>query len=131
MIADSEYSSGTYYFYNVDNPYTTEDAHAMVANSCPLVAHDGGLISYLNYVEGSESDIYLFNNNDDNSTIKYASIVSPSSITAGGDTIAIPATVGQVGVIEDIDEERMAYVVKFDELPTTRKINFKANLKEV
>ncbi len=35
------------------------------------------------------------------------------------------------GVIEDIDEERMAYVVKFDELPTTRKINFKANLKEV
>lgn len=96
MIADSEYSSGTYYFYNVDNPYTTEDAHAMVANSCPLVAHDGGLISYLNYVEGSESDIYLFNNNDDNSTIKYASIVSPSSITAGGDTIAIPATVGQV-----------------------------------
>ena len=35
------------------------------------------------------------------------------------------------GVIEDIDEERMAYVVKFDELPTTRKINFNANLKEV
>ena len=35
------------------------------------------------------------------------------------------------GVIEGIDEERMAYVVKFDELPTTRKINFKANLKEV
>ena len=35
------------------------------------------------------------------------------------------------GVIEDIDEERMAYVVKFDELPTTRKINFKANLTEV
>lgn len=35
------------------------------------------------------------------------------------------------GVIEDIDEECMAYVVKFDELPTTRKINFKANLKEV
>ena len=33
------------------------------------------------------------------------------------------------GVIEDIDEERMAYVVKFDELPTTRKINFNANLK--
>ena len=35
------------------------------------------------------------------------------------------------GVIEDIDEERMAYVVQFDELPTTRKINFNANLKEV
>ena len=35
------------------------------------------------------------------------------------------------GVIEDIDEERMAYVVKVDELPTTRKINFNANLKEV
>ena len=35
------------------------------------------------------------------------------------------------GVIEDIDEERMAYVVKFDELPTTRKINFNSNLKEV
>lgn len=35
------------------------------------------------------------------------------------------------GVIEGIDEERMAYVVKFDELPTTRKINFNANLKEV
>ena len=35
------------------------------------------------------------------------------------------------GVIEDIDEERKAYVVKFDELPTTRKINFNANLKEV
>ena len=35
------------------------------------------------------------------------------------------------GVIEDIDEERMAYVVNFDELPTTRKINFNANLKEV
>ena len=35
------------------------------------------------------------------------------------------------GVIEDIDEERMAYGVKFDELPTTRKINFNANLKEV
>ena len=35
------------------------------------------------------------------------------------------------GVIEDIDEERMAYVVKFDELPTTRKINFNANLRSV
>ena len=97
MIADSEYSSGTYYFYNVDNPYTTEDVHAMVANSCPLiVVNDGGLISYLNYVEGAEDNIYLFDFNNDNSTIKYASIVAPSSITSGGDTIAIPATVGKV-----------------------------------
>lgn len=43
-----------------------------------------------------DSKVYLFDNNDNNSTIKYASIVAPSSITSGGDTIAIPATVGQV-----------------------------------
>lgn len=55
MIADSETDGGTYYLYNVDNPYTTEDMHAMIANSCPLVVvHDGGLMSYLNYNEGYE-----------------------------------------------------------------------------
>lgn len=98
MIADSEYSSGMYYLYNVDNPYTIEDVNAMIANSCPLIlVTDGGLISYLNYAEGSESNIYLFeDSNNDNSTIKFASIVAPSSITAEGNTIAIPATVGKV-----------------------------------
>lgn len=98
MIADSETNGGDYYLYNVDNPYTTEDVHAMIANSCPLiVAHDGGLMSYLNFAEGSESNIYLFeDSNNDNSTIKFASIVAPSSISAGGETIAIPATVGKV-----------------------------------
>ena len=97
MIADSETDGGDYYLYNVDNPYTTEDMYAMIANSCPLVvAHDGGLMSYLNFAEGSESNIYLFDYNNDNSTIKYASIVAPSSITAEGNTIAIPATVGKV-----------------------------------
>lgn len=98
MIADSETDGGDYYLYNVDNPYTTEDVHAMIANSCPLiVAHDGGLMSYLNFAEGSESNIYLFeDSNNDNSTIKYASVVAPSSISSGGDTIAIPATVGKV-----------------------------------
>lgn len=98
MIADSEYSSGTYFLYNVTNPYTSENMSELISNSCPLVvAHDGGLMSYLNYVEGSESNMYLFeDSNNDNSTIKYASIVAPSSITAGGNTIAIPATVGKV-----------------------------------
>lgn len=97
MIADSETDGGTYYLYNVTNPYTTEDMHAMIANSCPLVVvHDGGLMSYLNYVEGAENNIYLFDSNNDNSTIKFASIVAPSSITAEGATIAIPATVGKV-----------------------------------
>ena len=97
MIADSEYSSGLYYFYNVDNPYTIEDIHAMIANSCPLIlATDGGLMSYLNYVEGSEENIYIFGGNTDDATIKFASIVAPSSITAEGETIAIPATVGKV-----------------------------------
>lgn len=53
MIADSETDGGTYYLYNVDNPYTVEDMNAMIANSCPLVVvHDGGLMSYLNYNEG-------------------------------------------------------------------------------
>lgn len=98
MIADSETDGGDYYLYNVDNPYTTEDIHAMISNSCPLiVGHDGGLMSYLNFAEGSESNIYLFeDSNNDNSTIKFASVVAPSSISAGGETIAIPATVGQV-----------------------------------
>lgn len=55
MIADSETDGGTYFLYNVDNPYTTEDMNAMIANSCPLViVHDGGLLSYLNYTEGHE-----------------------------------------------------------------------------
>lgn len=97
MIADSETYNGDYYLYNVTNPYTSENISELISNSCPLiVVHDGGLISYLKFVEGSESDIYLFDNNDNNSTIKYASIVAPSSITAAGNTIAIPATVGQV-----------------------------------
>lgn len=98
MIADSEYSSGIYFLYNVTNPYTSENMSELISNSCPLVvAHDGGLMSYLNFAEGSESNIYLFeDSNNDNSTIRYASIVAPSSITAEGNTIAIPATVGQV-----------------------------------
>lgn len=55
MIADSETDGGIYYLYNVTNPYTTEDMHAMIANSCPLaVVHDGGLMSCLNYTEGYE-----------------------------------------------------------------------------
>ena len=97
MIAESETDGGTYYLYNVDNPYIIEDIHAMIANSCPLViGHDGGLISYLNYTEGSEENIYVFGGNTDDATIKFTSIVAPSSITAGGETIAIPATVGKV-----------------------------------
>lgn len=98
MIADSETASGTYFLYNVTNPYTSENMSELISNSCPLVvAHDGGLMSYLNFAEGSESNIYLFeDSNNDNSTIRYASIVAPSSITAEGNTIAIPATVGQV-----------------------------------
>ena len=97
MIADSEKSGGTYFLYNVTNPYTSENMSELISNSCPLiVANDGGLMSYLKFVEGSESDIYLFDYNNDNSTIKFASIVAPSSITAEGNTIAIPATVGQV-----------------------------------
>lgn len=55
MIADSGTDGGTYYLYNVDNPYIPEDMHAIIANSCPLVVvHDGGLMSYLNYTEGYE-----------------------------------------------------------------------------
>ena len=55
MIADSETDGGTYYLYNVDNPYIIEDMHAMIANSCPLIiVHDGGLMSYLNYNERYE-----------------------------------------------------------------------------
>lgn len=55
MIADSETNGGTYYLYNVTNPYTTEDIHAMISNACPLiVVHDGGLMSYLNYTEEYE-----------------------------------------------------------------------------
>lgn len=97
MIADSETDGGTYFLYNVTNPYTSENISELMSNACPLiVVHDGGLMSYLNYAEGSEGNIYLFDNNDNNSTIKYASIVAPSSITAEGNTIAIPATVGQV-----------------------------------
>lgn len=97
MIADSEKSGGTYFLYNVTNPYTSENTSELISNACPLiVANDGGLICYLKFVEGSESDIYLFDYNNDNSTIKFASIVAPSSITAEGNTIAIPATVGQV-----------------------------------
>lgn len=98
MIADSETASGIYFLYNVTNPYTSENMSELISNSCPLVvAHDGGLLSYLNFAEGSESNIYLFeDSNNDNSTIRYASIVAPSSITAVGNTIAIPATVGQV-----------------------------------
>lgn len=97
MIADSETDGGTYFLYNVTNPYTTEDIPAMIANSCPLViVNDGGLMSYLNYVEGAEDNIQLFENYNDDATIKFASIVAPSSITAEGATIAIPATVGKV-----------------------------------
>jgi hypothetical protein len=97
MIADSETEGGTYFLYNVTNPYTSENMSELISNSCPLVvAHDGGLMSYLNYVEGSEGNIYLFDNNDNNSTIKYASIVAPSSLTADGMTITVPATLGKV-----------------------------------
>ena len=97
MIADSEKSGGMYYLYNVDNPYSGETTSDIVANACPLiVVDDGGLICYLNYVEGQDDKVYLFDYNDDNSTIKYASVVAPSSITVEGGTIAIPATVGKV-----------------------------------
>lgn len=55
MITDSEYSSGTYFLYNVTNPYTSENMSELISNSCPLVlAHDGGLMSYLNYTGGYE-----------------------------------------------------------------------------
>lgn len=103
MIADSEAPNGVYFLYNVTNPYTSENMSEVISNSCPLiVVHDGGLMSYLTYAEGSENNIYLFEDfNNDNSTIRYASIVAPSSITGIGITvegtaIAIPATVGKV-----------------------------------
>ena len=55
MIADSETDGGTYFLYNVTNPYTSENISELISNSCPLiVVHDGGLISYLNYTEGYE-----------------------------------------------------------------------------
>lgn len=55
MIADSETDGGTYFLYNVTNPYTSEDISELISNSCPLiVVNDGGLISYLNYTEGYE-----------------------------------------------------------------------------
>lgn len=97
MIADSETDNGVYYLYNVTNPYTTEDIHAMIANACPLiVVNDVGLMSYLNYAEGAEDNIQLFEGYNDDATIKFASVVAPSSISVEGETIAIPATVGQV-----------------------------------
>lgn len=97
MIADSEKSGGTYYLYNVDNPYSGETTSDIVANACPLiVVNDGGLTCYLKFVEGSESDVYIFGGDTDDATIKFASIVAPSSITVEGETIAIPATVGKV-----------------------------------
>ena len=35
------------------------------------------------------------------------------------------------GMVVDIDRGRMAYVIRFDSLPTPRRINFRANsLKE-
>lgn len=98
MIADSEKSGGTYYLYNVYNPYSGETTSDIVANACPLiVVNDGGLLCYLNFAEGSESNIYLFEDSgNDNSTIKFASVVAPSSLSVEGETIAIPATLGQV-----------------------------------
>ena len=55
MIADSETDGGTYFLYNVTNPYTSENISELISNSCPLiVVNDGGLISYLNYTEGYE-----------------------------------------------------------------------------
>lgn len=97
MIADSEKSWGTYYLYNVDNPYSGETPSDIVANACPLiVVNDGGLTCYLKFVEGSESDVYIFGGDTDDATIKFANIVAPSSITVEGETIAIPATVGKV-----------------------------------
>ena len=55
MIADSETDGGTYFLYNVTNPYTSENMSELISNSCPLiVVHDGGLMSYLNYTEGHE-----------------------------------------------------------------------------
>lgn len=45
---------------------------------------------------GPGDNIVLFEDYNDNATIKFASIVAPSSITAEGNTIAIPATVGKV-----------------------------------
>lgn len=55
MIADSETDGGTYFLYNVTNPYTSENMSELISNSCPLVVvHDGGLMSYLNYAEGHE-----------------------------------------------------------------------------
>lgn len=97
MIADSETDGGTYFLYNVTNPYTSENMSELISNSCPLVVvHDGGLMSYLNYAEGSEDNLVLFEGYNDDATIKFASVVAPSSITAEGETIAIPATVGKV-----------------------------------
>ena len=55
MIADSETDGGTYFLYNVTNPYTSENISELISNSCPLiVVNDGGLMSYLNYTEGYE-----------------------------------------------------------------------------
>ena len=45
---------------------------------------------------GPGDNIVLFEGYNDDATIKFASIVAPSSITAEGNTIAIPATVGKV-----------------------------------
>ena len=97
MIADSEKSGGMYYLYNVDNPYSGETTSDIVANACPLiVVDDGGLICYLKFVEGAEDNIYLFDYNNGNSTIKFTSVVAPSSLSVEGETLAIPATVGKV-----------------------------------
>lgn len=55
MIADSETDGGTYFLYNVTNPYTSENISELISNSCPLiVVNDGGLMSYLNYTERYE-----------------------------------------------------------------------------
>ena len=60
--------------------------------------------------------------------------ISSVQIRLGGNAQPLRFSIGQrirhdimgPGVIEDIDRERMAYVIRFDSIPTPRKINFRA-----
>ena len=49
------------------------------------------------------------------------------TVTATEGYIRVIAGAGS-GIIVDIDRRKGAYVVQFDDLPTTRKISFKAKL---
>ena len=60
--------------------------------------------------------------------------ISSVQIRLGGNAQPLRFSIGQrirhdimgPGIIEDIDRDRMAYVIRFDSIPTPRKINFRA-----